>query len=183
MWWDEIFGERRYRIEKNKKIPERPGWDRHFLKLAADYSLRATCLRRQYGAIIVDTKKRLVSAGYCGAPRGVNNCLERGECYRRIYNIPSGEKYELCMSIHAEENAILFCDDKNRLEGATLYLAGWDVEKEMPSFSPPCILCAKKIIQVGIEKIVLFEQNGGVRTIEVSTIADKLSKGDFSYPY
>lgn len=180
---EDIFGNRPFRKKRGQKIPKRPSWDDFFLKIAADYSLRATCLRRQYGAVIVDDKKRIVSAGYCGAPRGVVNCIELGFCYREKNKIPTGERYEACMSVHAEENAILFADDKTRLEGSKIYVACWDVQKQEPAFSPPCLLCAKKIVQVGIESVILLSKDKDIRKISVSDLKEKLSRGDFSYPY
>jgi len=178
-----LFGGREF-IEKNGvRVPKRPNWEDFFLGISADFSSRAPCLRRQFGAVITDTKNRVVSGGYCGAPRNVKNCIDEGYCYRIENKIPSGQNYEICVSLHAEENAMLFADDRSRLEGSILYIAGWDVAKGEPTTNPPCIHCAKMIIQVGIERVVLFSEESNIRTIQVSDLIEKISKRDFSYPY
>jgi len=195
-------------MESTKKssliVPVRPGWDEFFLDLAGKYSRRGTCFRRQYGAFIVDREKRPVSAGYCGAPSGVDNCLEVGYCYRHENDIPAGMAYEKCVSCHAEVNAVLFADDRSRLKDSTLYLAGWDVQKGAATASPPCINCLKVIIQMKIGKVVLLpdeitirELSQGmkigkviplsdermIREISLDEMIDKLSKRNFDYPY
>jgi len=166
-----------------KKIPVRPGWNEFFLQLAEVYSTRGSCLRRQYGAVIVDQSRFLVSTGYCGAPQGVDNCIEVGRCHRDEKGIPAGQRYEECVSMHAEDNAIMTAGDKSRLAGTTLYLAGWDVQKQERIFTPPCINCAKKIIQVGIEIIILRAPENGMRLIPVEQLKEKLNRRDFNYPY
>ena len=87
-------------------ILKRPSWDEYFIEIAKVVSSRSTCLRRRYGAVIVKDKV-IVSTGYNGAPRGSINCVDVNKCKRRELNIPSGERYELCEAVHAEQNAII----------------------------------------------------------------------------
>ena len=105
----------------------RPSWDEYWLQIAKDVAQRGTCLRRCYGAVIVDTQGRLVSTGYCGSPRGAINCCDVGVCERKKLNIPSGQRYELCKSVHAEVNAISFASPE-RIKDGTIYISGFDVE-------------------------------------------------------
>ena len=108
-------------MPKNKKT-KRPGWDEYFIGIAKAVSTRATCLRRKYGAVI--TKNNIiVSTGYNGAPAGMKDCLEVGRCTRKELQIPHGERYELCHSVHAEANAIIRAA-VHELEGATIYVSG-----------------------------------------------------------
>ena len=92
----------------------------YYLDIAQTVSERSTCLRRHYGAIIVQNDE-IVSTGYNGAPRGRKNCIDLGYCTREAMNIPSGERYELCRSVHAEANAIISASRREVL-GATLYM-------------------------------------------------------------
>ena len=80
--------------------------ENYYLDIAETVLKRATCLRRCYGAIIVKNDE-IVSTGYNGAPRGRKNCTDLGYCTRDALQVPSGERYELCRSVHAEANAII----------------------------------------------------------------------------
>ena len=124
----------------------------YYLNIAETVSKRSTCLRRNYGAVIVNNDQ-IISTGYNGSPRGTENCNELGHCERQKLNIPSGERYELCESIHAEQNAIISAARKDMI-GSTLYLAGFDHETGKPITSLPCKLCRRMIINAGIEKVV-----------------------------
>ena len=95
----------------------------YYLDIAGTVLERSTGLRRCYGAIIVNNDE-IISSGYNGAPRGRKNCGDLGFCTREELNIPSGERYELCRSVHAEANAIISAARQDTL-GSTLYLAGW----------------------------------------------------------
>ena len=121
----------------------RPDWTEYFLDIAGAVGRRATCLRRRYGAIIVKDHI-IISTGYNGAPRGEANCLDTGICERERLNVPKGEKYELCVAVHAEQNAIIQAAKLGvSIEGATLYCT-----------HQPCILCAKMIVNAGIVRVV-----------------------------
>ena len=128
--------------ETLKMVPDRPSWDDYFMRIVAEVSRRSTCLRRHVGAILV-LDKRILATGYNGAPSGLKHCSEVG-CLREKYNVPSGERVELCRGLHAEENAILQAARYGiKIEGATIYTTHM-----------PCVLCSKMIINVGIRRIV-----------------------------
>lgn len=121
----------------------RPSWDEYFLSIADVIRQRSTCLRRQVGCVIVGKNKAILTAGYNGAPKGCKHCEEIG-CIRQQMNIPSGERHELCRASHAEMNAIAQAAANGiSLEGATLYCT-----------NAPCSICAKLIINAGIQKVV-----------------------------
>ena len=118
----------------------------YYLDIAQTVLERATCLRRVYGAIIVKNDE-IISTGYNGAPRGRRNCVDLNYCTREALNIPSGERYELCRSVHAEANAITkVAKSANNCDGSTLYIT-----------AAPCIECSKLIIQAGIRRVVYAE--------------------------
>ena len=94
----------------------------YYLDIAQSVSERSTCLRRRFGCVIVNNDE-IVSTGYNGAPRGRKNCTELGECYREKLSVPRGERYELCRSVHAEQNAIISASRKETI-GADLYMVG-----------------------------------------------------------
>lgn len=123
-------------------ISPRPDWDEYFLQLARLVASRSTCLRRQVGAVLVKNE-RIISTGYNGAPRGLKHCLEIG-CLREKEGIPSGQRYELCRGVHAEQNAIINAALYGvATEGAIIYCT-----------NQPCIICARMIINAGITKVV-----------------------------
>jgi len=120
----------------------RPSWDDYFMDIANLVKTRSTCRRRQVGALIVKDRK-ILSTGYNGAPTGCAHCLDIG-CLREELNIPSGQRHELCRGIHAEQNAIVqAANSGTSVKGGTMYVT-----------HQPCVLCAKMIINAGIEKIV-----------------------------
>ncbi len=136
---------------KSRKKKLRPGWDEYFIGIAKAVATRATCLRRKYGAVI--TKDNIiVSTGYNGAPAGMRDCLEVGQCTRKELQIPHGERYELCHSVHAEANAIIRAS-VDELWGATMYIAGSDNETG-ECLSEPCMMCKRMILNAQIAKVV-----------------------------
>ncbi|MBR5708711.1 MAG: cytidine/deoxycytidylate deaminase family protein, partial [Oscillospiraceae bacterium] len=125
----------------------------YYLDIADAVRSRSTCLRRQYGAIIVKNDE-IVATGYNGAPRGRKNCSELGRCTREELKIPSGQRYELCRSVHAEANAIISAQ-RSAMIGGTIYLAGRDANTgELLDTTTPCSMCRRMIINAGIEKVV-----------------------------
>lgn len=142
----------------NIQIKQRtkPDWDEYFLKIAEVISLRESCISARIGAVI--TKDNVIkSTGYAGAPRGTKDCFEKGYCLRRKLNVPSGQQYELCASVHAEQNAIInAARDGVSILGGTLYIVGkktyQGLEKSIDAF--PCFICKKMIINAGIKKVV-----------------------------
>jgi len=128
--------------------------ENYYLDIAQTVLERSTCLRRCYGAILVKNDE-IISTGYNGAPRGRKNCVDLGYCTREAMQIPSGERYELCRSVHAEANAILSAARSETI-GSTLYLAGRDAKTgELLSDATSCSMCRRFIINAGIERVVI----------------------------
>jgi dCMP deaminase len=157
----------------------RPTWDEYFIQIASDVSKRGTCLRRIYGAVIVKDNK-IISTGYNGAPIGEPNCTTLGVCKRQELNIPSGERYELCRSVHAEANAIVQ-GDYDKMEGATIYIAGWEVSKEMNRFgqftsgyaeAKPCMMCSRMIKNAKIKEVKWRMKDGNLVTKLASELGE-----------
>ncbi len=140
---------------KNK----RPSWDEYFMKIAEVVSTRATCLRRKYGAIIVDDKK-IISTGYNGSPKGMKNCIDLGYCEREKQNVPSGERYELCEAVHAEQNAMIN-GNPERMKQATIYVAGFETDGDYAN-SKPCKLCERMIKNAEIGEVVYRTSSGAI---------------------
>ncbi len=127
--------------------------ENYYLDIADAALQRSTCLRRKYGAIVVSDDE-ILATGYNGAPRGRLNCSDLGRCTREELNIPSGERYELCRSVHAEANAIISAARRDML-GGTLYLVGRSAgSNELVSTATPCSMCRRLIINAGIKRVV-----------------------------
>ena len=138
----------------------------YYLDIADTVSARSTCLRRRYGAVIVN-HDQIISTGYVGAPRGRRNCCDLGTCVREQLNIPRGERYELCRSIHAEMNAVISAS-REEMIGATLYLVGREVSTgEYIKNSVCCSLCKRVVINSGIERVIIRDTDEDYRVIEV----------------
>jgi dCMP deaminase len=125
----------------------------YFLDLATRCAHQGTCLRRNFGAIIVDEYNTIVSTGYTGAPRKQMDCTELNKCWRQEHNIPSGSNYERCRSVHAEMNALIQAGKTAR--GCTLYLSGFEVGSGELTRIWPCFLCSKMIVNSGIVNIIM----------------------------
>ncbi len=126
----------------------------YYLDIAETVLERGTCLRRNFGAIIVKNDQ-IVSTGYVGAPRGRKNCIDMGVCIREQNNIPRGERYELCRSVHAEANAIIHAS-RDAMIGSTLYLVGKDARTgEYVENACACAMCKRMIINAGIKKVII----------------------------
>ena len=135
-------------------MAERVSKENYYLDIAQTVAERCTCLRRCYGAIIVKNDE-IVSTGYNGAPRGRKNCMDLGYCTREALNIPSGERYELCRSVHAEMNAIISAARRDTL-GSTMYLAGRQAATgELLQHATSCTMCRRLIINAGIDRMVI----------------------------
>jgi dCMP deaminase len=134
---------------------DRVSKDLYYLTIARDVATRATCLRRKFGAVIV-SHDAIVATGYNGAPRGCEDSLAAGWCYRDEFHIPPGERYEMCRSVHAEQNAIIHAG-RDRTLGATLYLSGEDAKTGELCGIEPCLLCTKMIINAGLARIVVHK--------------------------
>ncbi len=126
----------------------------YYLDIAEAVLERGTCLRRNFGAIIVKNDE-IISTGYVGAPRGRKNCCDLKYCTREKLNVPRGERYELCRSVHAEQNAIISADRKSMI-GSTLYLVGKNYKDDKyVEKARPCALCKKMIINAGIKEVIV----------------------------
>ena len=132
-------------VNKIEFIEQRPNWDEYFLGIAELVSRRSTCRRRSVGAVLV-RDRRILATGYNGAPTGLRHCLDLG-CLREQFNVPSGERHELCRGLHAEQNAIIQAALHGvSVKGATLYCT-----------NHPCVICAKMIINAGATKVIFQE--------------------------
>ncbi len=127
----------------------------YYLDIAQTVSERSTCLRRRFGAIIVKNDV-IISTGYNGAPRGCVNCTDIGECPRDKMNIPRGERYEMCRSVHAEANAILAAAREQML-GATLYMCCTSPAGALVGGTCSCMMCKRYIINAGISHVYIRE--------------------------
>lgn len=124
--------------------------NQYYLNIAKAVAMRSTCLRRQYGAVIVKNDE-IIATGYNGAPRGESNCCDTGICYREAHNIPHGEQYEKCVAVHAEQNAIISAS-RAEMIGSTMYLAG--IENGVEIEAVPCLICERLIKNAGIDNVI-----------------------------
>ncbi|MCI8622715.1 MAG: cytidine deaminase [Provencibacterium sp.] len=139
----------------------------YYLDIAQTVASRGTCIRRNFGAIIV-ANDVIISTGYVGAPRGRQNCSDLGYCIRKRLGIPQGERYELCRSVHAEANAIINAA-RERMAGSTLYLVGIDYESgEIVKNALPCSMCRRLIINAGIDQVMVRDDGQNYRAYDVT---------------
>ena len=137
-----------------------------YLNVAEAFAYRSTCIKRKYGAVIVKDDL-VISTGYNGAPRGRVNCSELGYCNREQLRIPSGQRYELCRSVHAEANAIISAARRDMI-GGTLYLVGRDAASgELLHDTTSCAMCRRMIINSGITRVVNRIGDDGIEIIDV----------------
>ena len=138
----------------------------YYLDIAETVAKRGTCIRRNFGSIIVKNDE-IISTGYSGAPRGRKNCCDLNDCIRERLNIPRGERYELCRSVHSEMNAVISAA-RGDMIGATLYMVCLDYKtgKVVGGISS-CSMCKRLIINAGISKVILREENGKFTAINV----------------
>ena len=127
---------------------------------------RGTCLRRNYGSIIVKNDE-IISTGYTGAPRGRKNCIDINSCIREKLQVPRGTHYELCRSVHSEANAIISASRRDMI-GATLYLVGRDVKtRSYVENANSCSMCKRLIINAGISYVVIRKDKEDYIKIDV----------------
>lgn len=138
----------------------------YYLNIAEATLERGTCLRRNFGAIIVKNDE-IISTGYVSAPRGRKNCCDLKYCVREKLEIPRGERYELCRSVHAEQNAIISASRRD-LINSTLYLVGKNyIDGEYISNARPCALCKRMIINAGIKEVIIRNTKKDYTIIDV----------------
>lgn len=154
----------------------------YYLDIAETVLERGTCLRRNFGAIIVNHDE-IISSGYVGAPRGRKNCIDMGICIREKLGIPRGERYELCRSVHAEANAIISAP-RNEMLGATLYLVGREVKTgDYVANTVPCSMCKRMIINAGILRVIarISKTEYSVTNVNDYVTNDESLVGKFGY--
>lgn len=143
---------------------------------------RGTCLRRNYGAIIVKNDA-IISTGYVGAPRGRQNCIDMGVCIRENLKVPRGERYELCRSVHAEQNAIINAAREDMI-GSTMFLVGKDAKTgAYVENACACSLCKRLIINAGISRLIIRNSKEKHTDIDVNewVINDESIHGIMGY--
>ena len=151
-------------------------WDKRFMEMANVVSTWSSCYRtgRQVGAVITKNK-RILTTGYNGAPRGRKNCSDLGRCVRVQLQVPRGERYELCRSVHAEANAIIAASRENMI-GSTLYMACIDPKtKEVLGGTTSCAMCKRQIINAGIETVIVRET---ADTYSIYAVSDWVENDD-----
>ena len=140
--------------------------ENYYLDIAETVAGRSTCLRRQYGAIIVRSDE-IIATGYNGAPRGRRNCTDLGFCSREALKVPRGERYELCRSVHAEANAIISAARRDCV-GGTLYLVGRDARTgELLPDATSCAMCRRQVINAGLKYVVIRDTKTRYRVVYV----------------
>ena len=150
-----------------KKTPERTSKDLYYLGIAKEVAARSTCWRRAIGAIIV-RDDQIISTGYVGAPRKTKDSLEHGFCLRDKLGIPHGQRYELCRSVHAEQNAIINAARAGvSLLGGDMYIFGSAPGAAAPIDAFPCFICKKMIINCGLVRTVCSTADGGTRVFRI----------------
>ena len=137
----------------------------YYLDIAQVVAERGTCLRRKFGAVIVKNDT-IISTGYAGAPRGRKNCCDLGNCLRQKLEIPAGERYELCRSVHAEANAIIAAS-RDEMIGSTLYLCCIDNEGNIIGKTDCCSMCRRLVINAGIENVIVRDTKTEFHIINV----------------
>lgn len=156
-------------MKKNEKT--RVDKINYYLDIAEAVIERGTCLRRNFGAIIVKNDE-IISTGYVGAPRGRKNCCDIKKCIREKLNVPRGERYELCRSVHAEQNAIISAE-RSKMIDSTMYLVGKSyTDGSYVEKSNPCALCKRMIINAGIKDIYIRDSKEEYRHIMVQEFID-----------
>jgi dCMP deaminase len=155
----------------------RPDKSEHYLNRAKVAAERSTCLRRRIGAVIVKDGVE-ISSGYVGSPRDTEHCIDIGSCLRRGLGIPPGERYELCRSVHAEQNAIINAARSGVvIVGGEMYISSqriegqYDVKSgETRKIYGPCIICAKMILNSGLQAVHMKEEGVGVKTYRMEDL-------------
>ncbi len=150
---------------------ERRDKNNYYLDIAQTVSERGTCIRNNYGSIIVKNDE-IISTGYTGSPRGRKNCNDLGVCKRKIYKTKSGAGFELCRSVHSEQNAIISACRKDMI-GATLYLVGVNARNgQLIDDNEPCTLCKRMIINSGIKNVVMRKTKDEYLNVEIQEWID-----------
>jgi dCMP deaminase len=152
--------------------------DDYYLGIAKEVARRSTCFRRSIGAIIV-RDDQIISTGYVGAPRKTKSSHEHGFCLRDRLGIPHGERYELCRSVHAEQNAVINAARAGvNLLGGDMYIYGTIYGEDKPINAFPCFICKKIIINAGLDRIVCSTVRGKKKVFRVSQWTQDWTRSD-----
>jgi dCMP deaminase len=150
----------------------------YYLGIAKEVAHRSTCFRRSIGAIII-RDDQIISTGYVGAPRKTKDSFEHGSCLRDRLNIPHGQRYELCRSVHAEQNAIINAARAGvSLLGGDMYIYGSIFQTGKPIDALPCFICKKMIINAGIVRVIISTAKGGLKIFHISRWIKDWQEGD-----
>jgi len=144
----------------------RPSKDEYYLNIAKEIAQRSTCFRAKIGAVIL-RGDQIVATGYIGAPRGTKDCFERRYCLRDKLKIPHGKNYEICRSVHAEQNAIINAARAGvSIFRGDMYIYGENHQGEkFDSF--PCFICKKMIINSGLNRVICSTKTGEIKIFQV----------------
>ena len=154
----------------------------YYLDIAETVLKRGSCIRRNFGAIIVNNDQ-IISSGYTGAPRGRKNCIDLNFCTREKLNIPRGQRYELCRSVHAEANAIITASRDLMIDGV-LYLVGKEYRTgEYVKNASPCAMCKRLIINSGVKEVIIRNSETDFTTIKTDYFIDNDDSLDGSLGY
>lgn len=162
-------------------MPARISKDQYYMNIARESAARSTCYRARHGAIIVKDDQ-IISTGYVGAPRKTKDCFERGNCLRQQLGIPSGQRYELCRSVHSEQNAIINAARSGAsLLGGAMYLYSVKLDEngqEIAINAYPCFICKKMIVNAGLEEVICLQADGTIKHHSIAAWADDWREGD-----
>ena len=147
--------------------PKRKSKHEYYLGIAKEVAHRSTCYRRSLGAIII-RDDQIISTGYVGAPRKTKDSFEHGNCLRDKLNIPHGQRYELCRSVHAEQNAIINAARAGvSLLGGDMYIFGSIYGEKKPIDAFPCFMCKKMIINAGLKRVICSTADGKMKKFSI----------------
>lgn len=161
---------------------ERPEKVRYYMGICKEIARRSNCLTTKNGALVV-VGDQIVATGYNGAPRKVRDCMERGTCLRRELRIPSGQRYELCRTVHAEANCLINAARAGvSVLGGDMYLFSERVWKDERSLidAHPCFICKKFIINAGLSNIFCMQKDGRIRRYSIAQWVKDWQKGDMT---
>jgi len=158
--------------------PKRKSKHEYYLGIAKEVAERSTCFRRSIGAIII-RDDQIISTGYVGAPRKTKDSFEHGSCLRDKLKIPHGQRYELCRSVHAEQNAIINAARAGvSLLGGDMYIYGKIYGKNTPIDAFPCFICKKMIINAGIDRVICSTADGKMKILRIADWIKDWQEGD-----
>jgi len=172
-------------MEEVKPLPqdikekiERPSKEEYYLQIAKQVGDRSTCFRHKMGVIIVKDDQ-IIATGYIGAPRKTKDCLDRGECLRDKLKIPHGTRYEICRSVHAEQNAIINAARAGvSLLGGDIYMHSTNPKTGLKNDALPCFFCKRMIINSGLKRVISATKEGEIKIFSVDDWAKDWQEND-----